>query len=141
MRFRSAAVRLRRVCAHCVASRGCVGGGSGVSGGLAGGWAGMDAWEGNRSGASIDVSIHEALARLAMTELARAGSGHKSWERKRLSDGNGATVTILPARDGYAAISPREEKQWTAWLKATGSPVWGADPRFVSKANRLNTWA
>src|SRR6185436_2784201 len=91
-------------------------------------------------GASIDVSIHEALATLAMTELARAGLGRKSWERKRLTDGNGATVTILPARDGYAAISPREDKQWAAWLEAMGSPAWGVDPRFVPKANRVENW-
>ena len=109
-------------------------------GGLAAACAGMHASLGNQSGASIDVSIHEALATLAMTELARAGLGHRSWDRKRLGDGNGATVTILPARDGYAAISPREEKQWTAWLKAMGSPAWGADPRFVSKANRVKNW-
>ncbi|MGZ3342369.1 MAG: CoA transferase, partial [Reyranella sp.] len=109
-------------------------------GGLAAACAGMQASQGNQSGASIDVSIHEALATLAMTELARAGSGHKSWDRRRLGDGNGARVTILPASDGYAAISPREEKQWTAWLKAMGSPAWGADPRFVSKAERVKNW-
>lgn len=109
-------------------------------GGLAAACAGMHASLGNQSGASIDVSIHEALATLAMTELARAGLGKKSWERKRLSDGNGATVTILPASDGYAAISPREEKQWTSWLTAMGSPAWGADLRFASKADRVNNW-
>src|SRR4029450_9058862 len=100
----------------------------------------MHASLGNQSAASIDVSIHEALATLAMTELARAGLGKKSWERKRLSDGNGATVTILPASDGYAAISPREEKQWASWLKAMGSPAWGADARFVAKAARGGKW-
>jgi crotonobetainyl-CoA:carnitine CoA-transferase CaiB-like acyl-CoA transferase len=109
-------------------------------GGLAAACAGMHAAQGNQSGASIDVSIHEALATLAMAELARAGSGHKSWDRKRLGDGNGATVTVLPASDGYAAISPREEKQWTSWLKAMGCPAWGADPRFVSKADRVKNW-
>lgn len=108
--------------------------------GLAAACAGMNAVQGNQSGASIDVSIHEALATLSMTELARAGLSNKSWERKRLGDGNGATVTILPASDGYAAISPREEKQWTSWLKAMGSPAWGTDPRFVSKANRVKNW-
>ena len=109
-------------------------------GGLAAACAGMHASLGNLPGASIDVSIHEALATLAMTELARAGLGHKSWERRRVGDGNGATVTILPASDGYAAISPREEKQWTSWLKAMGAPAWGADPRFVPKANRVKNW-
>jgi crotonobetainyl-CoA:carnitine CoA-transferase CaiB-like acyl-CoA transferase len=109
-------------------------------GGLAAACAGMHASLGNQSAASIDLSIHEALATLAMTELARAGLGKKSWDRKRVGDGNGATVTVLPARDGYTAISPREEKQWTSWLKAMGSPAWGADPRFVPKANRVKNW-
>jgi crotonobetainyl-CoA:carnitine CoA-transferase CaiB-like acyl-CoA transferase len=110
-------------------------------GGLAAACAGMHAALGHQSGgASIDVSIHEALATLAMTELARAGLGKKSWERKRLSDGNGATVTILPASDGHAAISPREDKQWTSWLTAMGSPAWGTDPRFAAKADRVNNW-
>jgi crotonobetainyl-CoA:carnitine CoA-transferase CaiB-like acyl-CoA transferase len=109
-------------------------------GGLAAACAGMHASLGNQPGASIDVSIHEALATLAMTELARAALGKKSWDRKRVGDGNGATVTILPASDGYAAISPREEKQWASWLTAMGSPAWGADPRFVPKANRVKNW-
>ena len=42
-------------------------------GGLAAACAGMHAALGNQPGASIDVSIQEALATLAMTELARAG--------------------------------------------------------------------
>jgi crotonobetainyl-CoA:carnitine CoA-transferase CaiB-like acyl-CoA transferase len=109
-------------------------------GGLAAACAGMNAALGSSPGVSIDVSIQEALATLAVTELARAGLGGKSWERKRLTDGNGATVTILPASDGYVAISPREEKQWASWLRAMGSPAWGDDPRFVPKANRVKNW-
>ena len=108
--------------------------------GLAAACAGMHAAHGNHPGASIDVSIQEALATLAITELTRAGLSGKSWGRKRLTDGNGATVTILPARDGYAAISPREEKQWASWLIAMGSPAWGTDPRFVTKADRVANW-
>ena len=88
----------------------------------------------------MDVSIHEALATLATTELTRAGQTGKSWSRLRLADGNGATVCILPASDGYAAISPREEKQWQAWLEAMGSPDWGAEPRFTRKADRIANW-
>jgi len=109
-------------------------------GGLAAACAAMNAALGDQRGASIDVSIQEALATFSVTELARAGRGGKSWDRKRVGDGNGATVCILPASDGYVAISPREEKQWASWLKAMGSPDWGTDPRFVPKANRVKNW-
>ena len=109
-------------------------------GGLAAACAGMHAALMAEPGAEIDVSIQEALATLAMTELARAGAGHKSRSRKREADGNGATVTILPAKDGYAAISPREERQWAAWLGVMGSPDWGSEPRFATKSDRVANW-
>src|SRR6202012_2269227 len=44
---------------------------------------------------------------------------------------------ILPARDGYAAISPREDRQWAAWLTVMGSPDWGCEPRFATKPDRV----
>jgi crotonobetainyl-CoA:carnitine CoA-transferase CaiB-like acyl-CoA transferase len=91
-------------------------------------------------GTLIDVSIEETLATLAMTELANAGLGGKARSRKRVSDGNGATVCILPASDSYAAISPREDRQWAAWLKVMGSPAWGDDPRFKTKPDRVANW-
>lgn len=108
-------------------------------GGLAASCAGMHAaLAGN--GAVVDVSVHEALATLAITELTRAGLSGKSWPRKRVTDGNGATVCILPARDGFAAISPREDRQWASWLRAMDSPAWGGDPRFATKADRIANW-
>src|SRR5216684_8638463 len=94
-------------------------------GGIAAACAGMHAALAAKPGAVIDVSIQEALATMAVGELARAGLGGKIWSRRRLTDGNGATVTILPARDGYAAISPREERQWQAWLEVMEAPDWG----------------
>ena len=108
-------------------------------GGLAAACAGMHAaLMGN--GAVVDVSIHEALATLAITELTRASLTGKSWPRKRVADGNGATVCILPAHDGHAAISPREDRQWASWLRAMGSPAWGSDPRFATKPGRVANW-
>ncbi|HEX3404280.1 MAG TPA: CoA transferase [Acetobacteraceae bacterium] len=109
-------------------------------GGIAAACAGMHAALMPAPGAIIDVSIEEALATLAMTELASAGLHGRSRSRKRLTDGNGATVCILPARDGYAAISPREDRQWAAWLEAMGSPAWGSDPRFATKPDRVANW-
>src|SRR4029077_8548521 len=82
--------------------------------GLAAACAVMHAVLASEPGAVVDISMQEALATLAMTELARAGLTGRKGSRKRLTDGNGATVCILPASDGYAAISPREEKQWAA---------------------------
>ena len=109
-------------------------------GGLAAACAGMHAVLAVEPGAVIDVSIQEALATLAITELANAGLAGKCRSRKRVADGNGATVTILPARDGYVAISPREDRQWAAWLAVMGSPDWGSDPRFATKPDRTANW-
>jgi crotonobetainyl-CoA:carnitine CoA-transferase CaiB-like acyl-CoA transferase len=109
-------------------------------GGIAAACAGMHAAMAATPGAVIDVSIQEALATMAMTELARAGLTGKSWSRKRLADGNGATVCILPARDGHVAISPRESHQWAAWLEVMGSPDWGRDTRFHQKQDRVANW-
>jgi len=108
-------------------------------GGLAAACAGMHAAL-LRDGSVVDVSIHEALATIAITELARAGQTGVSWSRKRVADGNGATVCILPASDGYAAISPREDRQWASWLAAMGSPAWGREPRFATKQGRVANW-
>jgi crotonobetainyl-CoA:carnitine CoA-transferase CaiB-like acyl-CoA transferase len=91
-------------------------------------------------GATVDVSIMEALATMAITELSRAGLAAKPRSRQREADGNGATVTILPARDGYVAISPRENRQWASWLAVMGSPAWGNDPRFATKPDRVANW-
>src|SRR5271154_699502 len=109
-------------------------------GGLAAACAGMHAVLAAEPGAVIDVSIEEALATMAMGELANAGLTGKSRARKRLTDGNGATVCILPARDGYAAISPREDRQWAAWLGVMGSLDWRNDPRFATKPDRVANW-
>jgi crotonobetainyl-CoA:carnitine CoA-transferase CaiB-like acyl-CoA transferase len=109
-------------------------------GGLTAACAGMHAALSAEHNAVIDVSIQEALATMAVTELARAGLGGKIWSRLRLTDGNGATVTILPACDGYAAISPREDRQWAAWLEVMGSPNWGTDSRFAKKSDRVANW-
>jgi crotonobetainyl-CoA:carnitine CoA-transferase CaiB-like acyl-CoA transferase len=109
-------------------------------GGVAAACAGMHAAQPHMARAVVDVSIEEALATMAMTELAGAALYGRSRSRKRITDGNGATVCILPARDGFTAISPREDRQWAAWLQAMGSPDWGGDPRFATKADRVANW-
>ena len=73
-------------------------------GGLAAACAGMHAVQAPEP-AIADVSIQEALATIAITELTRAGVSGKKWPRKRVADGNGATVCILPASDGFTAAA------------------------------------
>jgi crotonobetainyl-CoA:carnitine CoA-transferase CaiB-like acyl-CoA transferase len=106
-------------------------------GGIAAACAAMHAVQDGMSGAVVDVSIEEALGTLAIAELASAGLHGRSRSRKRLTDGNGATVCILPASDGYVAISAREDRQWASWLLAMGSPEWGNDKRFATKPDRV----
>ena len=84
----------------------------------------------------LDVALQEALACMAIRELAVPGHGGEPAGRLRELDGNGTTVTILPTRDGYIAISPREERQWQTWLGLLGDPEWGHEPRFATKADR-----
>ncbi|MEI8403376.1 MAG: CoA transferase, partial [Alcaligenaceae bacterium] len=108
--------------------------------GIAAACAGMFSVQTKEPAAFVDISMQEVLATLAISELACAGLGLPNRPRKRLTDGNGATVCILQASDGYVAISPREEKQWVAWLQAMGSPSWGHEARFARKADRVANW-
>lgn len=109
-------------------------------GGLAAACAGMHGVLSGVKGALVDVSIQEALATLAITEMTRASLTGRVWSRKKVADGNGATVCILPAQDGYAAISPRENHQWASWLEVMGMPNWSEDARFETKADRVANW-
>ena len=90
-------------------------------GGVAAACAGMHAVLFPGDDATVDISIQEVLATLAITELTRAGLTGRSWSRKRVKDGNGATVTILPAKNGYTAISPREPASFISSKKAVSS--------------------
>jgi crotonobetainyl-CoA:carnitine CoA-transferase CaiB-like acyl-CoA transferase len=108
-------------------------------GGLAAACAGMHAVL-SGDPALVDVSIEEALATMAVGELANVGLGGRDRPRRRVADGNGATVTVLPASDGYVAISPREDRQWTAWLGVMGSPDWRDDRRFATRPDRVANW-
>jgi crotonobetainyl-CoA:carnitine CoA-transferase CaiB-like acyl-CoA transferase len=92
------------------------------------------------NGELIDVSTQEALACTAIRELAAPAYGAPSQLRKRDGDGNGSTVSIIPASDGFVAISTREERQWKSWLEVTGDPEWGHEERFATKADRGTNW-
>jgi crotonobetainyl-CoA:carnitine CoA-transferase CaiB-like acyl-CoA transferase len=87
-------------------------------------------------GALIDVSTQEALAILPAREHSMPGYGMLSLSRQKRADVLGAAY-VLPAADGYVAVSPREEHQWREWVALMGSPAWASDPRYATHAERL----
>ena len=116
-----------------------VGNQAGFIGGIAAACAAVNALAGGQP-AFVDVSQYEALATLAIPELTRAANGAPIKPRKRVSDGNGATVCVLPCSDGYVAISPREAHQWRSWLNVLGNPEWAENPKFRTKSDRVAHW-
>ena len=91
------------------------------------------------SGCAIDLSLQEAVAALNQSQYS---AFERSGEvRRRFSTApSNPTVALLPCRDGWVAISPREEHQWTRWLEVMGSPSWGDEPRFATRRAREQHW-
>ena len=87
------------------------------------------------AGAVIDISMQEALAFMDISGLAAPVFNVPGRPRKQ-KQVPGPNLTLLPACDGYVAISPREEHQWKQWLSVMGNPGWGDDPRFANRALR-----
>ena len=52
-----------------------------------------------------------------------------------------SVVALLPCADGWVAISPREEHQWTRWLEVMGRPAWSDEPRFRDRISRDRNWS
>jgi crotonobetainyl-CoA:carnitine CoA-transferase CaiB-like acyl-CoA transferase len=87
-------------------------------------------------GQVIDVSMQEAMSLMAARELAMPGFGGQPAARGGRVRGGNAVISVLPARDGFVAISPREAHQWQRWLDVLGNPDWGDDPRLATRALR-----
>lgn len=48
----------------------------------------------------------------------------------------GAILGLLPCKDGYAAISPREDSQWERWVEIMDDPAWTLEEKFATKIGR-----
>ena len=64
-------------------------------------------------GCHVDVSGVEALALLPQTTLAEFALGSSRPTRRKGDIVRQALVALLPCRQGYVAISPRQQDQWT----------------------------
>ena len=91
-------------------------------------------------GCHVDVSEVESLALLPQTTLTEFPLGvpprgrHKSVARLE------SLRAILPCRDGYVSISPRQEDQWQRFVAMMDHPPWAADPKFATRDDRVSNW-
>jgi crotonobetainyl-CoA:carnitine CoA-transferase CaiB-like acyl-CoA transferase len=87
----------------------------------------------------LDVSVQEAVAAEnyhRYNVVDRTGAVRRQFA----ATPQGGSVGLLPCRDGWVAISPREEDQWARWLQVLGTPAWGSDPRFADRGGRERHW-
>ena len=91
-------------------------------------------------GCHVDVSGMEALALLSQTALAEFSLGMPPRTRQREGAGRQALLVLLPCRDGYVGISPRQQDQWERFVELMGSPAWAEDAKFATTDSRLANW-
>ena len=94
-------------------------------------------------GARIDISSFEAMVTQLISGLANCAYGRPApprdlskVEEAAIGGMVGAIGGILPCKDGYVAISPREDAQWERWLGVMGGPSWAGDDRFSTRDAR-----
>ncbi len=100
-------------------------------------------------GCHVELSAFEAMANQLISGLANCAYGQPAPPRAQqqvVEAAIGGMVSaiggVLPCRDGYVAISPREDAQWARWLEVMGQPAWADDERFRTReARQQNTTA
>src|SRR5205807_9230840 len=91
-------------------------------------------------GCHLDLSLQEAVAaenQSQFTAFERGGVVQRTFSTAHTNP----TVALLPCRDGWVAISPREEHLWSRWLDVMGRPAWSADARFRDRVSRDRNWS
>ena len=92
-------------------------------------------------GCHVDVSEMEVLALLPQTGLTEYSRGNPPKGRHKSVAGIESLRAILPCRDGYVSISPRQQDQWERFVEMMGNPEWVQDSRFATRASRVENWS
>ena len=92
-------------------------------------------------GCHVDVSEMEVLSLLPQTGLTEYSQGNPPKGRHKSVAGIESLRAILPCRDGYVSISPRQEDQWERFVEIMGNPEWAQDRKFASRASRVENWS
>ena len=95
------------------------------------------------AGCHVEVSAFEAVVTQLISALANCAFDRPPALRvmpKSTGSETAAPVAsvggVLPCRDGYVAISPREDAQWARWVELMGHPAWADEPRFQTREGR-----
>ena len=92
-------------------------------------------------GCHVDVSGMESLAVLLQTTLAEFSLNQMVKGRSKREYGRQSLLALLPCRDGYVGISPRQQDQWERMVELMDRPNWASDPRFATRDSRLENWS
>ena len=99
-------------------------------------------------GCRIEVSGFEAMATQLISALANCAFERPPPPRVVTTTGDTGEPApvvsvggVLPCRDGYVAISPREDTQWASWVELMGQPAWADEERFRSRDGRERHFA
>lgn len=94
-------------------------------------------------GCQVHIAGFEAMVTQLISGLANCAYGQPAPSRDLKQETEaaiGGMVSaiggVLPCRDGYVAISPREDAQWERWLEVMGNPAWASDARYATREAR-----
>jgi crotonobetainyl-CoA:carnitine CoA-transferase CaiB-like acyl-CoA transferase len=106
-------------------------------------WGLLDA-ELNGAGRMIECAQVDVIAHLLIEPIADYGRGERIFSRVREelqgTEVAGGLIWLLPCRDGFVMISPREQHQWDRWVELLGNPEWSRDVSLCGarEARNLN---
>lgn len=89
----------------------------------------------------VEVSKQDSMVPFVFSEIARYAYDDRVHSRSLREVPSTGVVAVLPASDGFVAISPREDHLWARWLEVMGNPAWAADERFQSRSTRIEHWS
>lgn len=102
----------------------------GVCGALAAIW-GLLVVQLGGHGSEIDLASRDFYAQVLIDDFSQWARGERRFSRDRKHNPSiapaGGISWLLPARDGFIMVSPREEHQWQRWMAVLKHPEWSRD--------------
>jgi crotonobetainyl-CoA:carnitine CoA-transferase CaiB-like acyl-CoA transferase len=96
----------------------------------------------NGEGRSIECAELDVIAHLLIEPVADYGRGERTFSRLREdlqgTEVAGGLIWLLPCKDGFVMISPREEHQWERWVELLGNPTWSRDVALCGERTARN---